>query len=148
MHNKINPGDIIAIDARSGVESPMPDRLKIIQWNIERGYKLPEILKILKKLDADIVGLQELDINCGRSGNVDTVAIIAEKLGMNAAFVCEFEELDDSRLRRAKDAGGGYHGNAILTRWDLANVRAIPHDFQSFDWEVKGSELGEPRRGR
>lgn len=43
-----------------------------MQWNIERGYKLEEIVKELKTIDADVIALQEVDIGCERSLNVDT----------------------------------------------------------------------------
>ena len=39
-------------------------------------------------------GVQEVDVNCERTGNVDVGADIAQALGMAAyVFVCEFEEL-------------------------------------------------------
>lgn len=43
-----------------------------MQWNIERGYKLEEIVKELKQIDADVIALQEVDIGCERSLSVDT----------------------------------------------------------------------------
>lgn len=43
-----------------------------LQWNIERGYKLEEIVKELKNIDADLIALQEVDIGCERSSNIDT----------------------------------------------------------------------------
>ena len=35
-------------------------------------YELPKIIEELKALDADIIALQEVDIACERSNNVDT----------------------------------------------------------------------------
>ena len=43
-----------------------------LQWNIERGYKLQQIVTELKAVDADIIALQEVDIGCERSLSVDT----------------------------------------------------------------------------
>lgn len=43
-----------------------------MQWNIERGYKLEEIVKELKNIDADVIALQEVDIGCERSLSIDT----------------------------------------------------------------------------
>ncbi len=34
--------------------------VKLLQWNIERGYKLPQIIEELKALDADVLALQEV----------------------------------------------------------------------------------------
>lgn len=42
------------------------------QWNIERGYKLEEVIQQLRSIDADVIALQEVDIGCDRSGNEDT----------------------------------------------------------------------------
>ena len=38
-----------------------------LQWNIERGYELDGIIEELKRLDADVLSLQEIDIGCARS---------------------------------------------------------------------------------
>ena len=34
--------------------------LKLVQWNIERGYKLAEVIKELKAIDGDVLALQEV----------------------------------------------------------------------------------------
>lgn len=46
-----------------------------LQWNIERGYKLPEIVEELRGIDADIIALQEVDIGCERSLTIDIGAL-------------------------------------------------------------------------
>lgn len=65
----------------------------MLQWNIERGYKLNAIIDELQRLDADVIALQEIDIHCARSSYEDTGLSIASALGLNYAFLCEFEEL-------------------------------------------------------
>ena len=45
---------------------------------------------------------------------------------MNYVFLCEFEELR-SPLRDAASQGGGVHGNAILSRFDMSDARVIQH---------------------
>ena len=67
--------------------------LRFVQWNIERGYKLAQIIETLERLDADVICLQELDILCERSECKDIGVEIAKKLKLNYYFVCEFEEL-------------------------------------------------------
>lgn len=136
-------------DFRTGPAAPNERPLRIVQWNIERGYKLPGIIEELKRLDADIIGLQEIDINCERSGNVDTGKAIAEALQCNYAFVCEFEELH-SPVRNARTQGGGVHGNAILTKFDMTDIRAIEHSHHPIDWEKPDRyqvARREPRKG-
>lgn len=45
---------------------------------------------------------------------------------MNYVFLSEFEELR-SPVRDARSQGGGVHGNAILTKYDISDVTVIPH---------------------
>ena len=78
--------------------------LKIIQWNIERGYKIDLILSDLLKQNADILLLQEIDIDCERSKRINCLTMLAEKLKMSYAYVSEFCELYD-KVRKEKDQG-------------------------------------------
>ncbi len=43
-------------------------------------YELSKVIEELKALNADIIGLQEVDIGCERSNNVDTGAITCSPL--------------------------------------------------------------------
>ncbi|EIE25249.1 hypothetical protein COCSUDRAFT_40556 [Coccomyxa subellipsoidea C-169] len=113
--------------ANAPVQSLPEDRpIRLVQWNIERGYELHKIIEELKQLDADAIALQEIDIGCERSGRVDTGVAIAEALQLNYVFLCEFEELH-SELRDARSQGGGVHGNGILSKFNLTDCRAIEH---------------------
>lgn len=47
-----------------------------MQWNIERGYQLAGIIDELRRIDADVISLQEVDVGCERSGGVDTGALL------------------------------------------------------------------------
>lgn len=126
--------------------SPKPrSSLRICQWNIERAYKLPLIIDTLAKIDADILCLQELDINCERSANVDSFTAIAQALQLTGIFVTEFEELH-SPMRSLHAQGGGLHGNAILSKWPITEHWVIDH-FHAYDWNAKGHLKKEPRRG-
>ena len=139
------PGKIFYYDYREDY-SYAPDKpLRCIQWNIERGYMLDSIIRILQSLDADIICLQELDIHCERSDNRNNAEEIAKHLKMNLAFVAEFEEIH-SEMRKADAQGGGVHGNAILSRFDMKG-KLIFHDEHAFDWETSGHTLNEPRVG-
>eukprot|EP01105_Mastigella_eilhardi_P011045 TRINITY_DN2549_c0_g1_i1.p1 TRINITY_DN2549_c0_g1~~TRINITY_DN2549_c0_g1_i1.p1 ORF type:complete len:357 (-),score=124.30 TRINITY_DN2549_c0_g1_i1:32-958(-) len=120
--------------------------LRVVQWNIERGYQLQKIREQLLALDADLISVQEVDVHCERSGWVDVGVELAQSLHMNYAFVCEFEELH-SPLRSAHDQGGGVHGNAILSRYDFKEIRGVKHSCQPVDWYRDGAEYREPRRG-
>jgi hypothetical protein len=43
-----------------GSNSSSSKPLRLVQWNIERGYQLPLIIEQLQDLDADIISLQEV----------------------------------------------------------------------------------------
>lgn len=120
--------------------------LKCIQWNIERGYKLDKIIEILKEHHADIIILQELDIGCERSAQRDCAKELAVALEMKCVFMSEFEELH-SPLRSKLTQGGGLHGNAILSRFDLEPF-IVPHTHHPVDWESEGDAYREPRKGK
>jgi endonuclease/exonuclease/phosphatase family metal-dependent hydrolase len=125
--------------------------LRVLQWNIERGYELPRILDVLQGLDADVLCLQELDIGCRRTGFRNVPRIIAEALRMNCIFFTEFEELQlNPDVRSPQNAAGpnAKHGNAILTRFPIVAHGTQRHS-AGLDWE--GDEMArynEPRRGQ
>lgn len=111
MENLPGPGKILQYDYRDmdlsksfekqkGSIKRMP-MLKCVQWNVERGYKIIEIIQILKRHQADIICLQELDIDCERTDNLNVPLLIAQALKMKCIFVTEFVEFK-SKLRTAR----------------------------------------------
>jgi len=52
-------------------------KIKVLSWNIWCGTYLEEVIKFLKKADADIIALQEVSID--ERGNLSE--IIAKRLG-------------------------------------------------------------------
>jgi len=141
------PGELVFHDFREKTERSNKDHLRIVQWNIERGYQLSQIIKNLKELDGDIVCLQELDIGCERTKCWDVGKSIARELKLNYVFVCEFEEVY-SDIREKHVQGGGVHGNAILSKYNFDAVDILDHQFQPFNWERDGHLRREPRYGR
>lgn len=137
------PGEVIHIDhrphkaaggaANAGPDDPQqaavvvdPKPIKLLQWNIERGYQLDRIIQQLRDIDADVISLQEVDLRCERSGSKDIGGLIAEALGLNYLFICEFEECR-SVLRDEHSQGGGVHGNAIMTKFDFSSWAVVEH---------------------
>ena len=70
-----------------------PDAVRVIDWNIERGLQLPGILDFLASQDADILTLQEVDLNARRTGKRNVAEEIARSLKIDYAFGWEFQEL-------------------------------------------------------
>jgi endonuclease/exonuclease/phosphatase family metal-dependent hydrolase len=62
--------------------------VRVVSWNIEYGYCLAAILEELRRLDADIICLQECDSfrDVPASVAVDCVAYLARQLGMCAVW--------------------------------------------------------------
>ncbi|CAG8451861.1 3256_t:CDS:2 [Acaulospora colombiana] len=105
-----------------------------------------QILSVLEELDPDIAFIQEVDINCKRSGSKNHFKEIATKLGWKGGFVCEFLEVE-SEIRKERDQGGGIHGNAIFTKHEVS-FRVLDHKHHPLNWEREGVSLREPRVGR
>ncbi|KAJ2161267.1 hypothetical protein GGF46_001609 [Coemansia sp. RSA 552] len=145
------PGKVLVFDCRDSAcagpeRATAPRPLRVVQWNIERGYQLEAVIAILEELDADVLCLQEIDIGNERSGGANHAQIIAERLRLNGAVAIEFQELR-SPCRDAAQQGGGIHGNAIYSKFDMA-FRVLDHAHQPYDWPRAGALLGEPRLGR
>lgn len=91
--------------------------LKVISYNIHHGANAEEKLTLnqigeyLKKSGADLVGLQEVDSLCRRSGNQDQMKLLAEMTGMHYAFYRHF----------AYD--GGAYGLGILSKYPIREQR-------------------------
>jgi len=113
---------------------------------MERGYNVPKIIERLKEINADILLLQELDWNCERTQYKNVCKEVAEALEMNYLFVCEFVEIKHPE-RGNRLQGGGVHGNAILSRWNLKQPKAVTHKLQPFSWQNFGVIFGQPRLG-
>lgn len=75
---------------------------------------LDAIVNVIRNENPDLVALQEVEVNTGRSGGVNQAKEIADKLGMKAFF------------GRAIDYDGGYYGVAILSKYSINYPIVIP----------------------
>jgi endonuclease/exonuclease/phosphatase family metal-dependent hydrolase len=122
---------------------------------------------------ADVIVLNEVDWGMKRTEYRNVAADLASALGMNYAYGVEFVEVDPIALGLEKfeelpekDAAElvqeirvdqkrylGLHGNAILSRFSLENVRLQPFEQQPHDWYkqelegVKPLESGKRKAG-
>ncbi|WP_057938530.1 endonuclease/exonuclease/phosphatase family protein [Algoriphagus resistens] len=87
--------------------------LKVISYNIHHGADknevntLEEIAEYIKGTQADLIGLQEVDSMCNRSGKVDQMKVLADITGMHYAFQRHFEY------------DGGAYGLGILSKYPI-----------------------------
>ena len=106
--------------------------MRVVNWNIERGLKLREITEFLASQNADLLTLQEVDLNARRTHGLNIAEEVARRLGMNYAFGREFEE-----LTQGSRTSPAYHGQATLSRWPIAKPRIIRFQRQSGFWRPR-----------
>ena len=101
--------------------------LRVMSWNLRHGagidgkVDLERIAAVIRREQADVVLLQEVDKHCARSGNIDQAAELGRLLEMHHAF------------GKAIDFDGGEYGKGILSRHPLSNpkVHLLPGDGDS-----------------
>ncbi len=96
-----------------------PQPLNVVTYNIRHGRGMDDrvdvarIAAVLRALDADVVGLQEVDVGVERSGRIDEAAELGQRLGMQHAFGSFF------------DYQGGRYGLAILSRYPVRRTHVV-----------------------
>ncbi len=106
-----------------------PDSIRVVSWNINRGLRLQRVIEFLAGAKADLVLLQESDLNARRTHHLNIAKEISQKLRMNYVFGREFQE-----LTQGPRASPAYHGQATLSRWPLLSSRIIRFRRQSNFW--------------
>uniref|UniRef100_A0A6U1TB01 Endonuclease/exonuclease/phosphatase domain-containing protein n=1 Tax=Vannella robusta TaxID=1487602 RepID=A0A6U1TB01_9EUKA len=125
-------------------EPPDVQTLRVMSWNIERGYSVEALVEEIKAVNPEILLLQEVDKGNKRTSEKDIADEIATALGMQyILYGIEFIEIESARRSKLLQ-GGGSHGNAIISRFpiDHPKVFELP---QAYNWE---NSLRQPRRGR
>ncbi|MCI0920469.1 endonuclease/exonuclease/phosphatase family protein [Sphingobacterium rhinopitheci] len=93
--------------------------LKVLTYNIHHGnppaqkgvIDLEAIAKVIIEADADVVGIQEVDINVSRSGNINQAKRLAELTNMDFFF------------SKGINLEKGYYGTVILTKHKIIGKR-------------------------
>lgn len=109
-----------------------PQSTRVVNWNIDRGLHLPAITEFLASQQADVLILQEVDVNAKRTHLLNVAKKLARTLRMNHVFGREFEQL--SQESRTSPA---YQGQATLSRWPLRNAGVIRFRCQSGFWRPR-----------
>jgi endonuclease/exonuclease/phosphatase family metal-dependent hydrolase len=112
--------------------APARPRYRFVTWNIERGTHFDAQLEALKTheylREADVLLLIEADLGMARSGNRAVSREIARELGMEHAFApCYLSLVKGSGIEYHMEGENelGLHGNAVLSRYPIRNVRRI-----------------------
>lgn len=100
-----------------GAEPAGRPTLRVVSFNIRHGVGMDGTLDldrtaaVLRRLEPDLVAVQEVDEQCGRSGGVDQAAALGKALGMEHRFG-EFMDYD-----------GGRYGLAVLSKLPIKATR-------------------------
>ena len=109
-----------------------PSSIRVVDWNIDRGLQLSGIVEFLADAKADLIILQEVDINARRTHRLNVAQEIAQKLKMNYVFGREFQE-----LTQGSRTSPAYHGQATFSAWPLSNPRILRFQRQSNFWRPR-----------
>lgn len=103
------PSTEAATDAGTFEASP-PDGLRIMTFNIKHGdlSSLEAIAEVIRAEEPDIVGLQEVDVDAARSGNVNQPHRLSQLTGMASLFRSSLTF-----------SSGGYYGLSLLSRFPI-----------------------------
>ena len=109
-----------------------PESIRLVSWNVNRGLRLAEIIEFLAASSADLILLQETDVNACRTRHLNVPREIAEALNMNYVFGREFEELG-----QGNGVCPAFHGQTTLSRFPLSNPRILRFRRQSRFWQPR-----------
>lgn len=140
-HNPHEAKDKVCIDCQMDQGSFGPSKppafngeLVVGSYNLERGMFFEKQVELMKhhpdlsKVEVWIIN--EADRGCSRTGCRNVARDLAKALGMNFAFGVELVELPrESKLLVNFVDKVCEHGNAILSRYPLKNVRQIRHSY-------------------
>jgi endonuclease/exonuclease/phosphatase family metal-dependent hydrolase len=114
-------------------EAPARSRYRIVAWNIERGTQFEAQLETFRShpylKSCDVLLLTEADAGMARSGNRMVAELLARELGMAQVFApCYIALGKGSGVERDVEGANtiGLHGNAILSRYPIRDIRVIP----------------------
>jgi endonuclease/exonuclease/phosphatase family metal-dependent hydrolase len=112
--------------------APPRNRYRVVAWNLERGIQYEGQLDALRNhprlAGADVLLLTETDVGMARSSNRAVAQDLARELQMHFAFApCYLNLAKGAGVEIHADGQNdlGLHGNAILSRYPLRNVRPV-----------------------
>ena len=115
---KNQPAAESTFESRQESRSDTGTELMLATLNIKHGAEgLDKIAEAVREVSPDIIGLQEVDVNCERSGNMDEPAELARLAGYPY-----------HAFSKAISLGNGEYGTAILSRYPIDSFEVIPLD--------------------
>ncbi len=113
-------GSSLNAQERSKEGKSAPETLRVLCYNIHYGqgmdgkYDVARLAEVIKRVQPDLVALQEIDVWVKRSGRVHQIQQLAKLTGMQARF------------GPTQHYEGGLFGNGVLTRLPILDVLIQP----------------------
>lgn len=106
-------------------------KITVASYNIMHGgmveYDIKKLVSSIRECGADIIGVQEVDVDAKRSGYRDIAALMAEELGYEVRFA------------KAIDFQGGAYGTAILSRYPIVSFECFPLESGKYEKRSVGA---------
>jgi endonuclease/exonuclease/phosphatase family metal-dependent hydrolase len=124
----------------------LKDFVRVAHWNVEKGKHLDAVMAAFRTHPtlryADLISINEADVGMNRSGQRFVARELGEALGLHVAFApcyLEFSKGYGDDLLLPGENTVALQGNAILSRYELHNVRIIelPVCFDHFEHAEK-----------
>ncbi len=132
--------------------APPSQTLKAVAWNIERGKRWEAVAHVMlhhpEIREADLFFVTEVDWGMARSGNQNIAAELAKAIdycGYFAPSYFNFTKGHGSERDLPGQNALGLHGKAILSRYRLKELRAVPLSNATDKLFSKEARLGEKR---
>jgi endonuclease/exonuclease/phosphatase family metal-dependent hydrolase len=109
-----------------------PTPVRVVSWNVNRGLRLDGVIDFLRASRADLILLQETDVNARRTSRRNIPREIAQALRMDYVFGREFQELS-----QGSQSNPAWHGQTTLSRLPLSNARIFGFHNQSMFWRPR-----------
>lgn len=138
LYKKIRPEverilNAVVVEHLPEFPAGVSDSIHALAWNLERGIRFDGIIVALKNHEElknkDILMLPELDHGMTRSGNRFVAREIARELRLNYAFAPVYIPLQKGSGVESEMEGentASIHGLAMMSRWSMKNVHAVP----------------------
>ncbi len=106
-------------------EMKQKTKITVASYNIQclsYGTQLEQISEEIKNINPDIIGIQELDNNTGRTNNKNQLEQLAQAAGYKYFYFSKTIDFD-----------GGEYGHGIMSKYPIT-------DFQTISFEIQDSE--------
>lgn len=136
----------------SGTGAPLAGEIAIAAWNLERCLFPEKSAELLQAHGVQVALVSEVDSGMARTAQRNTVAAMAEALGMHYAYGVEFYEMDlggPTERHFCEDDFNlhGWHGNGILSSVPFERLALIRLDLDGHWFTGGAGDTGQPRVG-